>query len=228
MDLSKSTTIIKGLLIKKRGRQAVLDTRNVFNLMARPNLKIIGTDQIMKTLPQPGSIVKIRTKYGLRSLVIITDHPKSLAFHSRIKSIYAGTQEHLMDPKIIKQFEDFMNKNKLPVPKLNHQMIVIRGYHYGIQNKKPFVNTTKAYNFKVTNLTNHFEWMKVGHSASVLTQRGKSLLIIHDVKTVDDPDEQKKAMQYQPVISFHNYGIKNNWIANIYKKVILDKDNIIN
>ncbi|URL61143.1 hypothetical protein HGK75_03875 [uncultured bacterium] len=224
MDLSKSTTIIKGLLIKKRGRQAVLDTRNVFNLMARPNLKLIGTDKIMKTLPQPGDIVKIRTRYGLRSLVVVTDHPKSLAFHSRIKSVYAGTQEHLMDPVIIKQFKSYMAKEHLPMPKMDHQMIVIRGYHYGIQHKKPFVNTTKPYNFKVTNLTNHFEWMKAGCSASVLTKRGKSLLIIHDIKTIDDPAEQKKAMQYQPVISFHNYGIKNNWIANIYKKVILDKD----
>ena len=224
MGLNESAVIIKGLIIRKIHGHAALNTRNIFNLMVKPGLKMIGTNEAINSLPKVGSIVKIRTRFGLRSLVIINDHPTKLQFNSRIKNVFACTREHLMSPQLIHDFKSFMQTHQLQVPKLANQMYVVEGYHYGLQKGKPFVNTTKPYNFLVTNLTGHLEWMKVGHSASVLTQRGKSLLIIHQIKTITDPDQQKQALQHKPVITFHNYGIKNNWIAKIYRNVVLKSD----
>lgn len=220
MALSKSTVVIKALPIKRRGQKAVLDPKNIFNLMVRPGLTFIGTKEAVGSLPKVGSVVKIKTRFGLKSLVIIDNKPKTLKPNSKVKMIYAATHEHLMDNSLMQQFKSFMETHQLTIPKLNEGMVVVQGYHYGFKNKKPYVNMTKEYNFRVSNLTNHFEWMAKGHTASVLTQRGKSLLVIANILYPKGSVAKSAAAGLMPVISFHNYGIRNHWIHNLYLKIM--------
>ena len=219
MALSKST-VIRALPIKKHGQRAVLDSRNVFNLMVRPGLTFIGTKDPVESIPKVGSIVKITTHFGLESLIIIDNRPVTVKPQDRIKMIYAATHEHLMDNSLMQQFKSFMQAHHLAVPALNEDMVLVQGYHYGFKNNKPYVNMTKEYNFRVSNLSDHFEWMAKGRTASVLTQRGKSLLVIANILYPKGSVAKSAAAGLMPVISFHNYGIRNHWISNLYQKIM--------
>lgn len=216
MAQSIATHIIRALALKKnRQHGVILDTQNVFNLMVKPNLPILGTQQHIKDLPAVGSIVKIKTRFGLRSLVVVDQHPKELQPHSKIKMVFAASHEQLLTSSLIHTLKIYLQARHIAVPDIKPKLIAVEGYHFGFKNKKPYINLTKAYSFKVTNLTRHQEWMAENNSARVITGKGESDLVIKKIVSISDP---KKYAQMKPVITFHNFGIKNHWLSNLYKR----------
>lgn len=112
--------------------------------------------------------------------------------------------------------------------KLPKEITVIQGYHYGLKKtkkskNKPYVNTTKAYNFKVTKQTHNPKLAKINHTCSVLTKLGKRYLVITKIMHVKGSVALKFASQLKPVINFHNYGMKPKWFYKYVERAVNQK-----
>lgn len=116
----------------------------------------------------------------------------------------------------LKQFhENYRIYRKLPYT------MVVAGWHVGFKDighgkKRPYINTTKEYNFKVDIKTLNIAQARVHRLAKVITAKGHRRIVINRIIKAKGSIVRKHAQFLEPVQMFLNHGIRNKWIRKIY------------